>query len=137
MQLSALLTIGKKFIIAVGTEPARPDYIPFTPEQIIDSDEVLCLPTIPRTMVVVGAGVIGCEYSSIFATLGVEVALVDQRDRILEHADQEIIDTLIYHMRNQNIILRLGEAVTQVFIDSRDFHGGRNRREPNPGEGTP
>ena len=111
---------AKKFIIAVGTEPARPDYIPFMPERIIDSDEVLTLPTIPRTMVVVGAGVIGCEYSSIFATLGVEVTLVDGHDRILEHADGEIVDTLIYHLRNRNIILRLGEAVTQVFIDDRD-----------------
>ena len=111
---------GRKIIIAVGTQPARPTHIPFTPGRIIDSDEVLHLQQIPRTMVIVGAGVIGCEYSSIFATLDVEVTLVESRDRILDFADREIVDHLIYHMRSQEIVLRLGEAVTHVFIDDQD-----------------
>jgi NAD(P) transhydrogenase len=111
---------GKKFVIAVGTRPARPQFIPFTPGRIIDSDEILQLESIPRTLVVVGGGVIGCEYASIFATLGAEVTLLEQRERILEFADREIVDALVYHMRNQNMTLRLGEAVTRVFIDGRD-----------------
>jgi NAD(P) transhydrogenase len=112
--------MGKKFLIAVGSEPARPPHIPFTPGRIIDTDEILQLPSIPRTMVVVGAGIIGCEYGSVFATLGVEVTLVDGRDRLLEFADREIVDTLTYHMRKANMTLRLGEAVTKIFIDDRN-----------------
>lgn len=111
---------GKKIVIAVGTTPACPAHIPFTPGRIIDSDGILELQTIPRTMVVVGAGIIGCEYGSIFATLGVEVTLVDSRDRLMEFVDREIVEALTYHMRRENITLRLGEAVTGVHIDERD-----------------
>ncbi len=107
-------------VITVGTKPARPAHIPFTPGRIIDSDEVLQLQKIPRSMVIVGGGVIGCEYSSIFATLDVEVTLVECKDRILDFADGEIVDHLIYNMRNQEIVLRLGETVTNVHIDDRD-----------------
>ncbi|MBM3222456.1 MAG: Si-specific NAD(P)(+) transhydrogenase [Candidatus Tectomicrobia bacterium] len=109
-----------KIVIAVGSEPAQPTHIPFTPGRIVDSDGMLDLPAIPRSLVVVGAGVIGCEYASIFATLGTEVTLVDSRDRLLEFVDREIVDTLMYHMRRQNVTLRLGEAVARVFIDDRD-----------------
>jgi NAD(P) transhydrogenase len=111
---------GEKMVIAVGSVPARPAHIPFTPGRLIDSDGVLDLPTIPRTMLVVGAGIIGCEYGAIFATLGVEVTVVDSRDRLMEFVDREIVETLTYHMRRQNMTLRLGEAVTKVFIDDRD-----------------
>lgn len=111
---------AEKFVIAVGTQPARPVHIPFARGRIMDSDEILQLSEIPRTMVVVGGGVIGCEYAAIFATLGVEVTLIERRQRILEFADREIIDTLIYHMRNQNVTLRLGESVTEVCLDDRD-----------------
>jgi NAD(P) transhydrogenase len=111
---------GEKFIIAVGSEPARPSHVPFTTGRIIDSDGILQLPTIPRTMVVVGAGIIGCEYGSIFATVGVEVTLVDQRDRLLDFADREIVEALTFYMRKENMTLRLGEAVARVFIDDRD-----------------
>ncbi len=111
---------GEKFVIAVGSIPARPSHIPFTPGRIVDSDAILDLKKIPRTMVVVGGGVIGCEYSALFAVLGVEVTLIEQRTRLMEFVDHEIIDTLIYHMRNQNMTLRLGEAVIRVCIDDRD-----------------
>jgi NAD(P) transhydrogenase len=111
---------GKHFIIAVGTEPARPDHIPFTPNRIIDSDEILKLKDIPQSMTVVGGGVIGCEYASIFSTLHTEVTLVEQRPRILDFADHEIVDMLIYHMRREDVILRLGEAVSRVIIDDQD-----------------
>ena len=111
---------GKKFIIAVGTRPVRPDSVPFTRQRIIDSDEILKLETIPRRMTVVGGGVIGSEYASIYAALGVEVILIDRRDRLLEFVDGEIIDHLVYHMRAANVTLRLGEEVSRVFIDDRD-----------------
>jgi NAD(P) transhydrogenase len=111
---------GHKYIVAVGSQPARPPHIPFTPDRIIDSDDVLNLSAIPRTMIVVGAGIIGCEYGSIFATLGTEVIIVDSRDHLMEFVDREIADTLIYHMRRQGMTLRLGEAVARVFIDDRD-----------------
>jgi NAD(P) transhydrogenase len=110
---------GQKFIIAVGSEPARPPEIPFTPGRVLDSDGILQLPAIPRSMTVVGAGIIGCEYASIFATLGVEVTLVDQRHTLIEFADREIIEALTFYMRKENMTLRLGEAVAKVFIDDR------------------
>jgi NAD(P) transhydrogenase len=108
------------YIIAVGSVTARPSHIPFTPGRIVDSDEVLGLSTLPRTIAVVGAGIIGCEYASIFATLGVEVTLVDSRHTLMEFVDREVVDNLMYHMRRANMTLRLGEAVSQVFIDDRD-----------------
>ncbi len=108
-----------KCIIAVGTAPSRPDHVPFTPGRIIDSDEVILLEQIPRTMVVVGGGVIGCEYAAIFATLGTEVTLVERRERILDFADREIVDALVYHLRDQNLTLRLGEVVSKVSLDKQ------------------
>jgi NAD(P) transhydrogenase len=85
---------GRTFIIAVGSMPARPRGILFTPGRILDSDGLLQLATTPRTMTVVGVGIIGCEYGSIFATLGVEVTRVDQRQSLLEFADREIVEAL-------------------------------------------
>ncbi len=111
---------GKKFVLAVGSKPARPAHIPFTPGRIIDSDGLLQLPMVPRTMVVVGAGIIGCEYGSIFATLGTEVTLVDRRTQLLEFLDRELVEALTFYMRGENITLRLGESVARVFIDERD-----------------
>lgn len=108
------------FVIAVGSTPARPSHIPFAPGRVIDSDGILSLTKIPRTLVVVGGGVIGCEYGAMFAALGVEVTLIEQRDHLFEFADHEIVDTLIYHLRHENMVLRLGETVTRVFIDARN-----------------
>jgi NAD(P) transhydrogenase len=110
---------GAKFVIAVGSQPARPSYVPLTPGRIIDSDGVLQLPSIPRTMVV-GAGIIACEYGAIFATLGTEVTLIDRRDTLLAFVDREIVEILTYYMRKQNMTLRLGETVDKVFIDEHD-----------------
>ncbi len=107
-------------IVAVGTAPSRPADVPYTPGRIIDSDEVIHLQQIPRTMVVVGGGVIGCEYASIYTTLGTEVTLVERRERLLDFADREIVDALVYHLRDHNMTLRLGEAVSKVFIDKQD-----------------
>src|SRR5207248_5216084 len=80
-------------------------------ERIVSSDDVLQLKNLPRTLAVVGAGVIGLEYASIFAALGVRVTLIDKRQRLLPFVDAEIIDTLAYHLRENRVTLRLGEEV--------------------------
>ncbi len=102
-------------LIAVGTVPAPPVGIRRSPNLIITSDEVMSLERIPRTIAVVGAGVIGLEYASMFAALaGVEVTLVDRRQRPLEFLDTEIVDELIHQMRNRDVTFRLGETVERL-----------------------
>jgi NAD(P) transhydrogenase len=103
-----------KILIATGTKPARPDHIPFDGETIFDSDEILDLDRIPRSMIVVGGGVIGIEYAIMFAVLGVNVTVVDGRERQLEFCDREIIDTLLYHARSLGMVFRLGESVVDI-----------------------
>ncbi len=105
---------AEHIVIAVGTVPARVEKVPVNGRTIIDTESVFALPAIPHTMTIVGAGPIGVEYASIFAALDTEVTLVDQRHRILEFLDREILDALIYHLRQEGIILRLGEEVTRV-----------------------
>lgn len=102
------------FVIAVGSRPARPDGIAFDDRRIIDSDGLLKLKEIPRTMTFVGAGIIGCEYATIFRALGVRVTLIDGRHRPLDCIDDEIEDAFYYHMRDDEILLRFGEKVVQV-----------------------
>ena len=113
-------------IIAVGTSAAQDPKIPFDGRQIFVSDDILHLDKLPRTLTVVGAGVIGCEYASIFATLGVRVTLVDQRDRLLPFVDAEIADALSYHLRESRVTLRLGETVSHM-EHIHDEHGDRVR----------
>lgn len=107
-----------KILIAVGSRPVRPEGIPFDNERVIDSDGVLQLKRLPSTMTVVGAGVIGVEYASIFSTMDVEVTLVDGRDSILGFLDREIVDELRHYLRKNGVTLRLGETVSEV--DTRD-----------------
>ena len=101
-------------ILACGTSPARSDKFPVDGKAILDSDTLPCIPLIPRTMTVVGAGVIGVEYACMMAALGIKVTLVEQRQKILEFADGEIVDALCYHMREMGVVFRLGEEVEQV-----------------------
>jgi len=82
--------------------------------QIFTSDDILDLDRLPRTLTVVGAGVIGCEFTSIFATLGVRVTLIDKYPRMLTFVDSEIVESLVYHMRQNRVILRLGEEVESI-----------------------
>jgi NAD(P) transhydrogenase len=98
-------------LVACGTRPARPASIPFDGRHVFDSDEILQLETIPRSMIVVGGGVIGLEYAIMFATLGVRVTVVDGREKVLEFCDREIIDTLLFHGRSLGMVFRLGEDV--------------------------
>jgi len=107
-----------KILIASGTEPQRPEGIPFDNTTIIDSDGIVNLKTLPKTMIIVGAGVIGVEYASIFSVLDIEVTLVDGRDTLLEFLDREIVDEFVHYMRQRGITLRLGEKVAGVEKDA-------------------
>jgi len=101
-------------VIAVGTEATRAAHIPFDGQSILTSDDVLGLQQLPRTLAVVGAGVIGCEYASIFATLGIRVTLVDRLPRLLPFVDKEIVEALDYHLRQMRMTIWLGETVTAI-----------------------
>lgn len=105
---------AERVVIAVGTETTRDPLISFDGQRIFTSDDILCLEKLPRTLAVMGAGVIGLEYATIFATLGVRVTLIDKRQRLLPFVDSEIIDALVYHMRDNRVTLRLNEGVKSV-----------------------
>ncbi len=105
---------GEKVIIAVGTRPARPPSVDFDGRTIVDSDQVLDLDRIPATMVVVGGGVIGIEYASMFAALGTKVTVVERRERMLEFCDLEVIEALKYHLRDLAVTFRFRESVARV-----------------------
>ncbi|GAB4579230.1 MAG: Si-specific NAD(P)(+) transhydrogenase [Anaerolineales bacterium] len=101
-------------IIAVGTSATRDEHIPFDGHTVFTSDEIPELKTLPRSLAIVGAGVIGLEYACIFAALGVRVTLIDQRNRLLSFVDEEIMDALAYHLRENRATLRLGESVKSI-----------------------
>ena len=105
---------ARVIIVATGTRPAYSPKVPFNNRNIIDSDQILGMPEIPRTMIVVGGGVIGVEYTCMFATLGVRVILVEKRPRLLEFADCEMVEALTYHLRDHRVTLRLNEEVESV-----------------------
>lgn len=105
---------AENIVIAVGTKPAVTAKVPINGKTIIDSDQVLSLADLPRTMIVVGGGVIGVEYACMFAALGVRVTLVEKRPRLLEFADQEIVEALSYHLRDSRVTMRLNEEVESV-----------------------
>ena len=107
-----------KILIATGTQPQWPERIPFDNTTIIDSDGIVNLKALPKTMIIVGAGVIGVEYASIFSVLDIELTLIDGRDTLLEFLDREIVDEFIHYLRQQDIRLRLGEKVTGVEKDA-------------------
>ena len=105
---------GQYFVIATGTKPAVNAKVPINGRNIINSDQILTMPQIPRTLIVVGGGVIGVEYACMFATLGVRVIIVEKRPRLLEFADTEMVEALTYHMRDQRATLRQNEEVASV-----------------------
>jgi NAD(P) transhydrogenase len=105
-------------MIATGSRPARDPAILFDDENIYDSDTILALDTLPRSLTIVGAGVIGCEYACMFAILGAKVTLVDTRPRVLDFVDKEIAELLVARMREHRITLRLGEEVATVRVES-------------------
>src|SRR5205823_13053123 len=101
-------------IIALGPRPARPDTVDFDEQTLIDSDGILALERVPQSLVVVGAGVIGIEYASMFAALGAKVTVVERRDRMLEFCDLEIVEALKYHLRDLAVTFRFRESVAMV-----------------------
>lgn len=101
-------------IIATGTKPSTSTKVPLNGRNIVNSDQVLELANVPKTLIVVGGGVIGVEYACMFAILGVRVILVEKRPRLLEFADQEIVEALSYHLRDNRVTLRLTEEVSTV-----------------------
>ena len=103
-----------KFLIGVGTRPHRPDHIPFDGESIIDSDEILKLKRIPHSLLVVGAGVIGIEYATIYNALDTEVTIIDDKEEILDFVDKEIIEEFTHHLRDSEVTLRLNEQVESI-----------------------
>lgn len=102
------------FLIAVGSRPYHPEGIPFDNEHVFDSDGILDIKHIPSNMVVVGAGVIGVEYASIFSTLDAKVTLLDGRDSMLGFLDQEIVDELTHSLRDRGVTIRLEETVESI-----------------------
>ncbi|WP_448950904.1 Si-specific NAD(P)(+) transhydrogenase [Labrys neptuniae] len=108
-------TVSANYIlIACGTRPFRPDYVPFNPENVFDSDEIIELPKLPRSLTVVGAGVIGVEYATIFSALDVAVTLIEPRSSFLDFIDKELIQEFMHDLRDRNVSLRLGSPVVSI-----------------------
>jgi len=103
---------AERFVIAVGTRPYRPAHIGFDGRQVLDSDEILDLPTIPRHLAVIGASVIGVEYASIFSALDITVTVLEPTDGLLPFIDRELADEFIHDLRDRGVILRFGCKVT-------------------------
>jgi NAD(P) transhydrogenase len=105
---------GANILIATGTKPAVNAKVPVNGRTIIDSDQILDMTQLPKTLIVVGGGVIGVEYACMFATLGVRVTIVEKRPRLLEFADIEMVEALTYNMRDRRVTMRLNEEVDSV-----------------------
>jgi NAD(P) transhydrogenase len=101
-------------LIATGTKPAVSPLVPLNGRNIINSDQILSIPEVPKTFIVVGGGVIGVEYACMFAILGSRVILVEKRPRLLEFADNEMVEALSYHLRDHRVTMRTNEEVASV-----------------------
>jgi NAD(P) transhydrogenase len=110
-------------VIATGTSSALNPKIPFDGEHVFTSDDMLTLKEMPRRLAVIGGGVIGCEYATMFAALGVRVTLIDARTRLLPFIDGEVTHSLVYQMQQSRVTMRLGEAVKEVELDHSLRHG--------------
>jgi NAD(P) transhydrogenase len=110
---------AEKMLIACGTRPARNPDVPVDGERIIDSDQILGGASLPRELIIVGAGVIGLEYASMFSALDVKVTLVEARPSVLDFVDEELVDALLYFMRRRGAVFRLGEKVVSVRYDDK------------------
>jgi NAD(P) transhydrogenase len=122
---------GDRILIACGTRPARDPHVPFDGEHILVADQLGAVERMPQDLIVVGAGVIGLEYASMFAALGIRVTVVDKRTEVLEFCDEEMVDALIVHMRALGTTFRLGEKVLRVWKDDAlrvhcETQSGRN-----------
>lgn len=111
-------------LLAVGTRPYRPTNIPFDNEAVIDSDELLEIKRVPRSLIVVGAGVIGIEYATIFSALDTQVTVIEPRETMLDFIDKEIVEDFTYQLRDRNMKLIFGQSVEAV---EREPNGGKCR----------
>jgi NAD(P) transhydrogenase len=114
---SEMIVTGERILIAVGTAPYRPANVDFTDPDIMDSDEVVDAPCVPRSLTVVGAGVIGIEYATIFSALDVAVTVIEPRPTFLDFIDREIIDDFMHQLRDRGVTFRLGSPVASVTKD--------------------
>lgn len=105
---------AKKYILAVGTKTYRPDYVPFNGETVIDSDEVTYMKKLPRSMTIIGAGVVGVEYATIFSTLDINVTLIEPRETMLDFMDKEILMHFRHDIINDGLRLQFGQKVTSI-----------------------
>ena len=110
---------AKIFLIATGSTPARPKEVPFNPDNVFDSDSVLQMKALPKSMVVIGGGVIGSEYAGLFAALGIHVSLVHRTARVLEFLDFEIIDAFMRAMRAGGVELILEDGLEACTVDGK------------------
>lgn len=109
-----LKVTGASILLAVGTKPFRPDYIPFDNRTVLDSDELLEIQELPRSMTVIGAGVIGIEYATIFSALDTAVTVIDPKPTMLDFIDKEIIEDFTYQLRDRNMKIMLGTKADKV-----------------------
>jgi NAD(P) transhydrogenase len=108
-----------RVVVATGTRPARPPQVEFDDRRVLDSDGILAMERIPSSMVVVGAGVIGIEYASVFAALGTGVTVVERRPSMLDFCDAEVVESLKFHLRDLAVTFRFGEEVAGVSVSDR------------------
>ena len=111
---SDLMVRGERVLITVGTVPHRPADIPFDDLHVVDSDAIVEVPRVPRSLAVIGAGVIGIEYATIFSAMDVPVTLIEPRDSFLDFIDREIIDEFVHELRDRGMIIRMGVPVAKV-----------------------
>ena len=123
---------AEKIVIATGTQPARPSHVEFDDERVLDSDSILQIQQVPDSMVVVGAGVIGIEYASMFAALGTKVTVVEKRAAMLDFCDPEIVEALKFHLRDLAVTFRFGEEVDEVEVTAarHGHHPGQRQADP-------
>jgi len=111
--------IAKNIVVATGSRPYNPADVDFSHPRIYDSDSILEMKHTPRTLIIYGAGVIGCEYASIFSGLGLKVDLINARERLLSFLDDEISDALSYHLRNNGVMVRHNESHESIECSDR------------------
>lgn len=112
---------GEKIVLAVGTAPYRPKDVPFNDRNVFDSDNMATEPHVPRSLTVVGAGVIGIEYATIYSALDVPVTIIEPRDNFLDFIDREIIEEFIHNLRKRGIQFRLGAKVDRIAVDDQGW----------------
>ncbi|MCQ8241974.1 Si-specific NAD(P)(+) transhydrogenase [Acetobacteraceae bacterium KSS12] len=123
---------GERIVIAVGTRPHRPDHVPFDNRTVLDSDGIVALQQLPNSLAVIGAGVIGVEYATIFSALDVRVTLIEPRESFLDFIDRELMSEFVYQLRDRGVSFRIGDTVEQIRMEMGQpvvmLSGGRRVR---------